>query len=106
MNILRELQELDDLIIEHTKPPITAILRNKLAFCIEQATAHVGAVDRQSLTLSTQVETIERLVEENKAVVSQNAALIKKYVTPYSETPPIIFKQYGSPVGAVFETSL
>jgi len=106
MNILRELQELDDLIIEHTKPPITAILRNKLAFCIEQATAHVDAVDRQSLTLSTQVETIERLVAENKAVVSQNAALIKKYETPDSDTPPIIFKQYGPSVGGDIENAL
>jgi hypothetical protein len=73
MNILTHLQKLDDLIIEHTKPPVTAILRSKLAFCIEQADAHSSAVERQEKTLSTQVKTIERLMKENAEMVKKIA---------------------------------
>jgi hypothetical protein len=65
MNILTQLLELDNLIIEHTKPPVTAILRSKLAFALEQADAHSDAVARQDETLSRQIETIERLIKEN-----------------------------------------
>lgn len=66
MNILTHLQEIDDLIVEHTKPPITPILRNKLAFAIEQAEAHSSAVEKQERTLAKQVKTIERLMKENE----------------------------------------
>ena len=61
MNILAHLQELDNLVVEHTKPPVTALLRNKLAFCIEQAQARASDVERQEQTLSRQIETIDRL---------------------------------------------
>jgi hypothetical protein len=71
MNILSHLQELDDLIIEHTKPPVTPILRSKLAFCIEQADAHSSAVERQEKTLATQIETIERLMKQNEDAVKK-----------------------------------
>ena len=75
MNILPHLQELDDLVIEHTKPPLTAMLRNKLAFCIEQAAAHFDAVERQSQTLNTQMETIARLMMEKAVVEKQRDAM-------------------------------
>ena len=75
MNILTHLQELDDLIAESTKPPITPVLRNKLAFCIEQAQAHSAAVERQEHTLATQIKTIERLEKEKQEADSQLAAM-------------------------------
>jgi hypothetical protein len=74
MNILSHLQELDDLIIEHTKPPVTPILRRKLAFCIEQADAHSAAVERQEKTLATQIETIERLMKQNEDAIKKIAS--------------------------------
>ncbi|MCP5528523.1 MAG: hypothetical protein H7A47_17165 [Verrucomicrobiales bacterium] len=75
MNIVTHLQELDDLIIEHTKPPVTPMLRNKVAFCIEQAQARAADVERQEQTLTKQIETIERLMKENQDIVSQKQAL-------------------------------
>ena len=65
MNIVAHLQELDDLIVKHTVPPVTTMLRNKLAFCIEQASAHEDAVLKQDETLSRQIEAIEKLMKEN-----------------------------------------
>lgn len=73
MNIVTHLQELDNLIIEHTKPPVTAMLRNKVAFCLEQAQARAADVERQEQTLAKQIETIERLVKENKDHVAEIA---------------------------------
>ena len=75
MNILSHLQKLNDLIIEHTKPPVTAKLRNKLSLAIEQAEAHSAAVDRQEQTLATQIETIERLEKEKQALLAENAQM-------------------------------
>lgn len=68
MNIIEHLQRLDALIIEHTKPPVTPILRRELAFAIEQCEAYQAASDKQDQTLSAQVETIERLMKENAAL--------------------------------------
>lgn len=42
MNVNLHLQELDDLIIEHTRPPATTILRNKLSTLREQMEAYVA----------------------------------------------------------------
>ncbi len=73
MNIVTHLQELDNLIIEHTKPPVTAMLRNKVAFCIEQAQARAADVERQEQTLSQQIETIERLSKSEAALKAEIA---------------------------------
>jgi hypothetical protein len=83
MNIVTHLQELDDLIIEHTKPPVTAMLRNKVAFCIEQAQARAADVERQEQTLARQIETIQTL-RDAKAQVDAELAKLKSPHTPPS----------------------
>jgi hypothetical protein len=72
MNILNHLQELDNLIIKHTQPPVTAMLRNKLSFALEQVEAHSDAVAKQNKTLSAQAETIDRLMKENAALIAKD----------------------------------
>ena len=88
MNILTHLQELDDLIVEHTKPPVTPILRNKLAFCIEQAQAHAAAVERQEKTLATQIETIER---QRKSEAALNAEIARRDAEADANSGPYVF---------------
>ncbi len=75
MNILAHLQELDDLIVKHTKPPVTAMLRNKVSFCVEQAQARSADVERQEQTLARQIETINRFMKENRDLVAENTQL-------------------------------
>ena len=85
MNIVNLLQELDNLIIEHTKPPITTKLRNKLSLALEQAEAHSEAVIKQDRTLATQIETIDRLMKKNQElnadIAQRNTERIKVGVT-------------------------
>lgn len=88
MNIVTQLQELDALIIEHTRPPVTAILRNKLSMAIEQAEAHTDAVARQDQTLSRQAEEIQRLMLENKNLVATVSELQAKNQQSRSLIPP------------------
>ena len=65
MDILDHLLTLDDLIVEHTRPPVTGILRTQLAFCTEQALAHSTVMEHQANTVTQQIETIERLTNAN-----------------------------------------
>lgn len=71
MTIITHLQELDNLIVESTKPPVTAKLRNKLALIIEQAEAYQASSDKQDETLAAQAQTIERLITENQKLVAE-----------------------------------
>ncbi len=66
MKITEHLQKLDMLIVEHTKPPVTSLLRNQLSLITEQFEAYQVASDKQDHTLATQIETIERLLKENQ----------------------------------------
>jgi hypothetical protein len=68
MSILDQFQKLDDLIILHTKPPVTTILRGQLALTREQIEAYQASSDKQDQTLAAQAETIERLMKENEAL--------------------------------------
>ena len=58
MNILTQIQALKKLVLENTKPPLTADLLNKLAFIEEQAEADTESASRQ-------LETIDRLMKED-----------------------------------------
>jgi hypothetical protein len=71
MNIIEHLQRLDTLIVEHTKPPVTAILRRELSFAIEQGEAYQAASDKQDETLAKQAEAIAALQKQNQALVSK-----------------------------------
>ena len=70
MSILDQFLKLDDLIVEHTKPPAQTMLRNQLALTREQIEAYQAASDKQDQTLAAQIETIERLMKENEALVA------------------------------------
>ncbi len=70
MSILDLFQKLDDLIVEHTQPPAQSILRNQLALTREQIEAYQAASDKQDQTLAAQIQTIERLMKENEALVA------------------------------------
>ena len=78
MNILPQLQAIDDLIGTHTRPPVTAMLRNKLSPIIDQAEKYFEAVAKQDETLAAQIKMIERLTAENKKLVKENEVLIAK----------------------------
>ena len=76
VNIILHLKEFDYLIVEHTRPPATAILRNKLHTLIEQAEAHQCA-EAKAATRAIKIEQAnKKLVAENKAIITENQALI------------------------------
>jgi len=72
MNITLALQELDDLIIRHTQPPVTPMLRNKLHPLREQLEAYIA---------------------EKEKLATDHAELVKKHqtlqVTQSKKTPEI-----------------
>ena len=70
MNMIESLQRLDESILEHTKPPVAAILRNQLSLIREQCEAYQAASDKQDNTLAKQIETIEKLQGEIAALTA------------------------------------
>jgi cell division protein FtsB len=75
MNIVEHLQRLDTLIIEHTKPPVTAILRHELSLATEQGEAYQASSDKQDQTLAAQAQKIDQLMKENQDLIAANAQL-------------------------------
>lgn len=70
MSMIDQFQKLDDLIVEHTQPPVRAILRNQLALTREQVEAYQAASDKQDQTLAKQAEAIAEL-QKAKAEVDR-----------------------------------
>jgi len=100
MNILTHLQELDNLIVERTKPPVTAVLRNKLSLAVEQAEAHSSAVERQEQTLARQIEAMAQLQKENQHLVAENQKLVSAIAEQQSQPRRIIPEGgYGDDTG-------
>jgi rubrerythrin len=64
MSMIDQFQKLDDLILEHTEPPVTAKLRNQLALTREQVEAYQARSDKQEKTLATQAETITKMQQQ------------------------------------------
>jgi len=58
MGLMDQFQKLDDLILEHTSPPVQGILRNQLALTREQIEAYQAASDKQDATLQKQAEAM------------------------------------------------
>src|SRR2546425_9331925 len=85
MNLIANLQKLDDLIVEHTRPPVTAMLRRQLSFAIEEAEAYQASSDKQDHTLATQIETIDRLVKEKEESDTKLIAFQKKHLPEEAE---------------------
>ena len=77
MDILDQLQILDDLIIEHTKPPITAILRNKLHTTREQAEAYASTA-----------EELDKLKVQNATLIAENTKLKAPASGRWGSKPP------------------
>lgn len=76
--MIDQFQKLDDLIIEHTQPPVLAMLRNQLALTRGQVESYQAASDKQDETLATQVETIDRLMKEKEAIDAELARRDKR----------------------------
>ena len=81
-------------MIEHTEPPVTAMLRNKLSLAMEQAEAHSDAVAKQEQTLARQIESYERLQKANANLVAQNKALVAENTALVAENAQL--KDYQS----------
>jgi len=77
MSMMDQFQKLDDLIIEHTQPPVRTMLRNQLALTREQIEAYQAASDKQDQALAAQAETIAAL-QQQKASILQEYAAFKK----------------------------
>ena len=81
MSITAQFQKLDDLIIEHTRPPVTAILRNRLAVVREQVEAYQDTSDKQDKVLAKQAETITELQRKCHELESKHLESHKVTVT-------------------------
>lgn len=73
MSLMDQFQKLDDLILEHTLPPVQTVLRNQLALTREQIEAYQAASDEQDATLARQAKAIAELQEENKKLVERQS---------------------------------
>jgi cell division protein FtsB len=73
MTVLLKLQELDDLVIQKTTPPLTAMLRNKIQLALEEAEAD-AAVAAES------VQHNSTLTAENAKLKAENLALKDEFV--------------------------
>jgi hypothetical protein len=71
MGLMDQFQKLDDLILEHTLPPVQAALRNQLALTREQVEAYQATSDKQDATLQRQANAIAELQEERKKLLQQ-----------------------------------
>jgi len=67
MSIIEHLQELDALVIKHTLPPATPILRAKIQVMAEQIEAYQASSDKQDETLARQAAAIKELMEDKAA---------------------------------------
>ena len=73
MNITLELQKLDELIIEHTNPPATTILRNQLHPLREQLEAYVETKEQEAKDASELEARHQQLLVEKEALVQRYA---------------------------------
>ena len=71
MSMIEQFQKLDDLIIEHTAPPVLSLLRNQLALTREQVEAYQERSDQQDATLSAQLKAYDALAEKVKQLTAK-----------------------------------
>jgi len=71
MSMIDQFQKLDALIVEHTQPPVTGVLRGQLALTREQVEAYQAASDKQDQTLAAQVEAMATLQSEKQALIAK-----------------------------------
>lgn len=61
VNITQYLQELDELIVSHTSPPVTVKLRNKLHVLREQMESYIGTKEQEEIDHGRLVEAHQEL---------------------------------------------
>src|ERR1035438_1494047 len=71
MNITFELQQVNDLTIEHTRPPVTAVLGNKLHPLGEQMEKYIAAKEQDANDAAEIKSEFLRLKQEKSAVDAQ-----------------------------------
>lgn len=71
MNITFELQQLDDLMIEHTRPPVTTMLGNKLHPLGEQMEKYIAAKEQDANDAAEIKSEFLKLKQEKSAVDAQ-----------------------------------
>jgi DNA anti-recombination protein RmuC len=80
MTVVDHLNRLDALILNKTKPPVTARLRNALSTAREQVealeAAHLALKNTHTVLKNQSVDSITHLQEENQKLVAENARLI------------------------------
>jgi hypothetical protein len=91
MNITLELQELDELIIKHTAPPITTILRNKLHPLREQMEAYISSKDHES-------KQHGMLAAEHAALKDAHAKLQAEHHQPSLKHHRGLYFKIGDPI--------
>ncbi len=85
MNITLELQKLDDLIVTHTTPPVTAMLRNKLHPLRDQLEAYITAKEKELNQTSELEGRNQYLVAENLRIISEKNEIEAKQVQSDAE---------------------
>jgi hypothetical protein len=91
MNLTLELQELDDLIVKHTSPPVTTILRNQLHPLWEQMEAYV--VEKEEVTAvlkKTQADNAALKLtqaKESPGLISNMGVFWKRTATGFEQIP-------------------
>ena len=78
MNITLQLQELDELIMQHTTPPVTATLRNKLHPLREQMEAYINSKENEA--------------QQHAELVAEYAKLQKSQQSPLTSVPSDLFE--------------
>jgi predicted nucleic-acid-binding Zn-ribbon protein len=82
MSIPLQFQELDDLIVKHTAPPVTPILRSKLSTLREQVEAQTNVADELA-TLKKAHTALQNEHEAFKAAQMVSAPAFKAYLCPH-----------------------
>jgi hypothetical protein len=90
MNLTLQLQELDDLVVSHTQPPTTPILRQKIQSAIEQAEAQESALVKITAERDKLNTNHSELHNQYSELQKQLATLIEEYAKPF---PPSTFRR-------------
>ena len=93
MSLMDQFQKLDDLIREHTSPPVQTVLRNQLALTREQIEAYQAASDKQDVTLQKQAEAIAELQEEKRKLLERQSQVSSD--TPFRVSDDFGFNTQG-----------
>jgi len=75
MNITLAFQDLDDLIIKHTSPPVMAMLRNKLHLLRDQMEAYITEKAQAEKLHAAREQKIQELESANTKLVEANLQL-------------------------------